>query len=198
MPWAGLRARPSLPSGRRQRYTRGLGPGNLRQVDRVLSSPPQTLTRAPLPNPRPVRGILLESSRRSACSLTQKPADAILERKSRVIVSTIALVQGFDVADPQPPRKTPIRQALDLLNSMVDRMNEVGLTAETIRLIRFISKEFGLPSPDVMSKSLSLFKMAAEQEAKGNRLAFLTPDDEIVTEVPGIREPFGTAEKTGG
>lgn len=91
-----------------------------------------------------------------------------------------------------------IREAFDLILTTVDFMNEVGLTTETVQLIRFISKEFGLPSPDVLSKSLSLFKMAAEQEAKGNRLAFLAPDDEIVSEVPGIREPFSAEEKAGG
>jgi hypothetical protein len=106
--------------------------------------------------------------------------------------------KDFDVVNPQPSKNNVIREALDVLRTTVDLMNEVGLTGETVQLVRFISKEFGLPSPDVISKSLSLFKMAAEQEAKGNRLAFLTPDDEIVTEVPGIREPFDTEEKADG
>lgn len=100
--------------------------------------------------------------------------------------------------DTQLPEKSTFAKALDLMQTIMDLMIEVGFNRETIQLVRLISKEFGLPSPDVMSKSLSLFKLAAEQEAKGNRLAFLTPDDEIVTEVPGIREPFDTAEKTGG
>ncbi len=102
------------------------------------------------------------------------------------------------MTNTQLPEKSAIRTAIDQMRKMVDLMNEIGLTAETVQLVRLISKEFDLPSSDVVSKSLSLFKMAAEQEAKGNRLAFLAPDDEIVTEVPGIREPFGAAEKTSG
>lgn len=106
------------------------------------------------------------------------------------------------MADTQPPKQKSLKEAFDqamgTLERMAGIMEKAGLTRESIQLVQFISKEFDLPATDVLSKSLSLFKLAAEQEAKGNRLAFLTPDDEIVTEVPGIREPMQAPEHSDG
>lgn len=76
--------------------------------------------------------------------------------------------------------------------------NAVGLM-EVALFSGSISEEFGIPRPDVLVKSLALFKLAAEAEREGNKIAILNGDDEIITELSGIRERYiGTLAEVAG
>ncbi len=72
-------------------------------------------------------------------------------------------------------------------------MIDERLSPEVAAFSESLSGEIGIPRSDVLLKALALYKLAAEAEARGDRIAVLSPDDDIVTEVNGIREAFNFA-----
>ena len=59
--------------------------------------------------------------------------------------------------------------------------NERFLTVVTL-----LKKDFGLSSPDIVRKGVSLLFIAKQEEQKGRRLVFVDDNDNVVVEVHSI------------
>jgi hypothetical protein len=57
----------------------------------------------------------------------------------------------------------------------------------TLGLIADLSDALAIPWHEVVHRAMVLYAFALEADGDGNRLAVLSPDDEIVREVTGLR-----------
>ena len=68
----------------------------------------------------------------------------------------------------------------------------IGQSDEAAGLIRLLAARSGDNREDVLLKALTLYGLAIDAIEKGNHLAILTPEDEILREITGF-EPVETA-----
>ena len=73
----------------------------------------------------------------------------------------------------------------------------LGATEEVGSLASRLAYEYCMPPSDVLLKALGLFKLALEARAKGNRLAILDGNDEIVQEIVGFEPSRDLLQPTG-
>ena len=74
-----------------------------------------------------------------------------------------------------------------------DFFNDLGESEGIPALLNEISAKTGAPGFIVLRKALTLYNVAWEAEEEGNRIAILTPDDEIDRDIVGIHSSETTA-----
>ena len=79
-----------------------------------------------------------------------------------------------------------LRAISKTLKNLTKRFDELGITPELIQLIRQVAAESGEAEDTVINKGLELYLLAVEENAQGNRIAVLSPEDEIVREIQGV------------
>lgn len=68
-------------------------------------------------------------------------------------------------------------------------LQQKALSDENERFLTFVTllkKDFGLSSPDIVRKGVSLLFIAKQEEQKGRRLVFVDDNDNVVVEVHSI------------
>jgi len=80
---------------------------------------------------------------------------------------------------------------LHRLNIMkfLKNLQQKALSDENERFLTFVTllkKDFGLSSPDIVRKGVSLLFIAKQEEQKGRRLVFVDDNDNVVVEVHSI------------
>jgi hypothetical protein len=78
-----------------------------------------------------------------------------------------------------------------------DFQDALGVTEEVGSLASRLSREYRMPPSDILLKALGLFKLALEARARGNRLAILDGNDEIVQEIVGFEPSRELLQPTG-
>ena len=74
-----------------------------------------------------------------------------------------------------------------VLSSRLERYrNTRGLTDDVNDLSSRIAREYQMSPSEVLLKALGLFKLALDANFKGNRIAILDQQDEIVQEIVGL------------
>lgn len=69
---------------------------------------------------------------------------------------------------------------------LVDAFQKLGYTEEVAGLVQLLAARSGDSRESVLRKALTLYGLALDANEKGNKLAVLSPDDEIVQDITGI------------
>lgn len=81
------------------------------------------------------------------------------------------------------------RRLAEHLMEYDENIKRIGLTRETKRLMGRLAQETGNTPSDILVKALTLYDVANKARSEGNRIAVLSPDDEIIREIIGF-EPL--------
>lgn len=84
------------------------------------------------------------------------------------------------------------RIARSLGDSLPLAFEKIGYTEEIAGLVHLLAARSNDAKDEVLRKALTLYGLALDQREKGNRLAFLSPDDDIVHEVVGFEPVIQT------
>jgi hypothetical protein len=93
-----------------------------------------------------------------------------------------------------------VEQAIEeALPPVLDRIfQKMGYSSEIVGLLHLLAAKSNETYEDVLRKALTLYSFALDAKEKGNRLAVLNPEDEIVHEIIGLgasTEPHSVASK---
>jgi hypothetical protein len=78
----------------------------------------------------------------------------------------------------------------DALPSAFDHVTQkLGLSSEVVALLHLLAGRSNESYEDALKKALTLYSYALDARERGNRLAILNPDDEIVHEIIGFDAP---------
>ena len=82
-------------------------------------------------------------------------------------------------------------QALQRIESAVtDQVVEkIGFTAEALGLIKLLAVKSNQSRDEVIDQALTLYGLVLDAVEQGNKLAILSPEDEIVRDINGIGAP---------
>jgi hypothetical protein len=91
-----------------------------------------------------------------------------------------------------------VEQALgNALPSAIDRLTErFGLSSEVMGLLHLLAGRSNDSYEDTLRKALTLYSYALDARERGNRLAILNPDDEIVHDIIGVGAPTESYQAT--
>jgi hypothetical protein len=107
-------------------------------------------------------------------------------------------------------KSLPLEEAaehFDLMKRMIDDslqqrlpslMRGLGYSEEIAGLVHLLAAKSGDAKEDVLRKALTLYGLALDAVEKGNRLAILNPQDEIVQEITGFEPSRPVAEPVAG
>jgi hypothetical protein len=73
-------------------------------------------------------------------------------------------------------------------------LEELGYSDEVSGLVRLLAAKSNDSKEEVLRKALTLYGLALDAQEKGNRMAILRPDDEIVHDVIGIGHNEGSPQ----
>lgn len=78
-----------------------------------------------------------------------------------------------------------------LSGGVIQTMQRLGYTDEVAGLVQLLASKSGDNLEAVLKKALNLYGLALDASERGNRMAILNPDDEIVREIIGfeVTEP---------
>jgi hypothetical protein len=94
-----------------------------------------------------------------------------------------------------------VEQAMDkVLPPALDRVfQKMGYSSEVVGILHLLAAKSNDAYEDVLRKALTLYSFGLDAREKGNRLAVLNPEDEIVHEIIGLgfsAEPHHGASKS--
>ncbi|MFO0949970.1 MAG: hypothetical protein U0835_02230 [Isosphaeraceae bacterium] len=87
------------------------------------------------------------------------------------------------------PSDEPVtkRELLELMPQLLQGvLRAKGLSDETSGLVQLLAAKTNDSQSEVLRKALTLYGLAVDAIEKGNHVAILTPDDEILHEVVGF------------
>lgn len=76
-------------------------------------------------------------------------------------------------------------------------LRELGHTEEVAGLLQLLAAKSGDSREGVLRKALNLYGIALDVLERGDRLAILNPEDEIVQEITGFRATVGDPQPIG-
>ena len=112
--------------------------------------------------------------------LTQEVADALKglsENQVKAVVRFVSKVSRDTLTEVLPAQ---IRAAL------ADTLTSVGYTEEIAGLVQLLAARSGDSREDTLKKALTLYGLALDARRQGNRLAILSPEDDIVQDIIGF------------
>jgi hypothetical protein len=89
-----------------------------------------------------------------------------------------------------------VEQAVDkALPPALDRvLQKIGYSSEVVGILHLLAAKSNDAYEDVLRKALTLYSFGLDATEKGNRLAVLNPEDEIVHEIIGLGTAAGLHE----
>jgi hypothetical protein len=111
--------------------------------------------------------------------------------------TTSGAAQQFAEFIRTPEASAILRQAMHEALSDVMLEQTRSHSEEAAELLRILATRSGDNREDVLLKAVRLYQLALDAVEKGNSLAIITPEDEIVREITGF-EPVGATRPQVG